>query len=275
MKNLLYSTKEFADLCGVKKQTLYHYDDIGLLKPKLVEENSYRKYSFEQYQDFLLISCLKEAGMSLQEIKDYLFLEDEEEKSQLVSRKLEALDDKINHLIHVRKILSSSFGASGLRFGDFDSKREIIRLEERPEIKMWATKALDEMNDQELVEGVAKLVKEVELYAVTLKSEDVMNDILDIQKQLLILKTPKINEVKAKELGLVEFVRPAGIYGVTAQMSGETPADTYGRLKKSMEEFYEIPGEYFYEEYSPVSNDVVAPLTIAVQLIQTKEIEFI
>ena len=77
------------------------------------------------------------------------------------------------------------------------------------------------------------------------------------------------------ELGLIEFVRPAGIYGVTAQMSGETPADTYGRLKKSMEEFYEIPGEYFYEEYSPVSNDVVAPLTIAVQLIQTKEIEFI
>lgn len=273
MKNFLYSTKEFAELCGVNKQTLYHYDDIGLLKPKLVEENAYRRYSFEQYQDYLLISCLKEAGMSLQEIKGYMFLDDEEEKSALVSKKLDALDDKINHLIHVRKILSSSFGASGLRFGDFDTKREIIRLEQRPEIKMWATKPLDEMNDKELVEDVAKLIKEVELYAVTLKSEDVMNDILDVQKQLLILKTPKLNNEKANKLGLQEFIRPEGVYGVTAQMSGETPADTYNRLKKSMKEFYEVPGEYFYEEYSPVSNDIVAPLTVAVQLIQTKEIK--
>ena len=109
MKNFLYSTKEFADLCDVNKQTLYHYDAIGLLKPKYVCENSYRKYSFEQYQDFLLISCLKEAGMSLQEIKDYLFLDDEAKKSELVSKKLDVLDEKINHLIHVRKILSSPF----------------------------------------------------------------------------------------------------------------------------------------------------------------------
>lgn len=274
MKNLLYSTKEFADLCGINKQTLYHYDAVGLLKPCTVEENSYRKYSFEQYQDYLLISCLKEAGMSLEEIKNYLFLEDEDEKTKLVSAKLEALDEKINHLIHVRKILSSSFGAAGLRFGTFDSRKEIIRLEERPEIHMWASKTLDEMSDKEMVEDVARLIKEAELYAVTLDSKDVMNGILDKQKQLLVLKTPKMNAVRAKELGLEPFVRPAGLYGITAQMPGETASDVYSRLKKSMEDFYEIPGEYFYEEYSPVSNDIVAPLTVAVQLIQTKEISF-
>ena len=45
----LYTTGQFAELCGVKKQTLFHYDDIGLLVPALVEDNGYRRYSYSQY----------------------------------------------------------------------------------------------------------------------------------------------------------------------------------------------------------------------------------
>lgn len=29
----LYRISEFASLCGVTKHTLYHYDEIGLLRP--------------------------------------------------------------------------------------------------------------------------------------------------------------------------------------------------------------------------------------------------
>ena len=36
------TTGEFAKLCGVKKQTLFHYDQIGILKPELSGENGYR-----------------------------------------------------------------------------------------------------------------------------------------------------------------------------------------------------------------------------------------
>ena len=43
MDEKLYTTGQFADMCGVKKQTLFHYDDIGILKPVLVEENGYRR----------------------------------------------------------------------------------------------------------------------------------------------------------------------------------------------------------------------------------------
>ncbi|WP_374043130.1 MerR family DNA-binding transcriptional regulator [uncultured Clostridium sp.] len=31
-----YSTGEFAELCGVNKKTLFHYDDIDLLKPEKI-----------------------------------------------------------------------------------------------------------------------------------------------------------------------------------------------------------------------------------------------
>ena len=39
-------TAAFAALCGVKKDTLLHYDRIGLLKPSRVGENGYRYYDF-------------------------------------------------------------------------------------------------------------------------------------------------------------------------------------------------------------------------------------
>ena len=43
-----YTTGEFAELCGIKKKTLFHYDDIDLFKPEKVMSNGYRYYSHEQ-----------------------------------------------------------------------------------------------------------------------------------------------------------------------------------------------------------------------------------
>ena len=48
MDKHLFKTAEFAALCGVKKDTLLHYDHIGLLKPQRVGENGYRYYSARQ-----------------------------------------------------------------------------------------------------------------------------------------------------------------------------------------------------------------------------------
>ena len=33
-----FKTGEFAKLCHIKKQTLFHYDDIGLLSPEIKTE---------------------------------------------------------------------------------------------------------------------------------------------------------------------------------------------------------------------------------------------
>lgn len=67
----VFTTGEFAKLCRTTKDTLLHYDHIGLLKPQIVEENSYRKYTSEQFFEFDLIRVLRQAGSSLQEIKQY------------------------------------------------------------------------------------------------------------------------------------------------------------------------------------------------------------
>lgn len=71
-KSALFSTGEFAKLCGVKKHTLFHYDDIGLLKPSYVDERGFRYYSPRLLRRFNMIHILQTPGLSLEEIKSYL-----------------------------------------------------------------------------------------------------------------------------------------------------------------------------------------------------------
>ena len=68
----IFTTGAFAKLCKTTKETLFHYDRMGLLKPRYVSQNGYRHYGIEQFFDFDLITTLKETGSSLQEIREYL-----------------------------------------------------------------------------------------------------------------------------------------------------------------------------------------------------------
>lgn len=66
----MYAGK-FAQVCQTTKDTLRHYDEIGLLKPASINENGYRVYSASQIIDFLTIASLQDAGCSLEEIRNF------------------------------------------------------------------------------------------------------------------------------------------------------------------------------------------------------------
>ena len=66
---LYFTTGEFARILGVRKHTLFHYDEIGLFSPALKEENGYRYYFVWQMDMFEVIRALQKLGMSLGEIK--------------------------------------------------------------------------------------------------------------------------------------------------------------------------------------------------------------
>ncbi|BBI33555.1 MerR family transcriptional regulator [Cohnella abietis] len=105
-----FTTSEFAKVCGVTKHTLFHYDDIGILKPEIVKENGYRYYSYLQFFTFDIIAVLKETGTSLQEIKEYInnqntshFLSILKQKQQQLveeQRKLERMNSLLLGAIH-------------------------------------------------------------------------------------------------------------------------------------------------------------------------------
>ncbi len=70
--NTHLTTGDFAKLCGVTKHTLFHYDEVGVFSPDVVDLNGYRYYSVVQIEVFQVIKMLKDVGMPLKEIKSYL-----------------------------------------------------------------------------------------------------------------------------------------------------------------------------------------------------------
>lgn len=66
------SAGRFAALVGTTKETLFHYDEIGLFVPKRREANGYRYYAMDQMETFDVIGMLRELGMPLAEIRNYL-----------------------------------------------------------------------------------------------------------------------------------------------------------------------------------------------------------
>lgn len=59
---------EFARLCGTTKNTLIHYDDLGILKPSQRGSNGYRGYTMDDYMTFTVVHAFAQAGFPLKDI---------------------------------------------------------------------------------------------------------------------------------------------------------------------------------------------------------------
>ena len=110
MEKHYFKTAEFAALCGVKKDTLLHYDHIGLLKPQWVGENGYRYYSARQLATYDLISALRRLDTPLAEIRDYLtrrspealldLLREKEADLEAERKRLRRMGERLRETIH-------------------------------------------------------------------------------------------------------------------------------------------------------------------------------
>ena len=90
--DMYFTTGEFAEIAGVSKHTLYHYDEIGIFSPAVKEDNGYRYYFVWQLESFQTIRVLQKLGMPLKEIKEY-------RKNPGVERMLPVLLEKEKELL--------------------------------------------------------------------------------------------------------------------------------------------------------------------------------
>jgi|SRR5690554_3488741 len=114
------STSEFAKVCGVTKHTLFHYDDVGVLKPAFTDDKGYRYYTLKQLSTYDIIVVLKEMNTSLKDIKSYLdnqntdsFIEILQQRSmqlEIERKKLERTDKMIRNTLRMTaQALTNSF----------------------------------------------------------------------------------------------------------------------------------------------------------------------
>lgn len=104
----LIRSGQFAELCQTTKETLRHYRSIGLLEPVAVGENGYALYSPLQLSDFLLISALKTAGCSLDEVRSYLADPAAENLRPVIEERIAAIEEQRRALLHQQRFLQNT-----------------------------------------------------------------------------------------------------------------------------------------------------------------------
>ncbi|UQZ88111.1 hypothetical protein C4J81_02345 [Deltaproteobacteria bacterium Smac51] len=114
-KKKYLTTGQFAKMCGTTKDTLFHYDREGILKPKLVSANGYRRYQAEQFFEFDLICVLKDAGSSLEDIRGYMSGYDAEHLLTILDEKTRDLENqqrrvakRLQTIKHISKVTRSA-----------------------------------------------------------------------------------------------------------------------------------------------------------------------
>lgn len=128
--NKYFNTGEFAKLCNVKKQTLFHYDDIGIFSPEIKDENGYRYYSYQQFDVFNVISILKEINMPLKEIKIYLDNRTPDGLIGLFEEKIVQVDKEIDDLKRIRSLMETKIALTKKARSIDYSKISIEHLDE-------------------------------------------------------------------------------------------------------------------------------------------------
>lgn len=99
---------EFARLCGVSKHTLFHYDEVGVVRPSREAENGYRWYSTDQFYAMDLVETLQATGMTLAEIKAYRESCTPEKFLALLEEQQRALAKEQEKLARMQRVLKAT-----------------------------------------------------------------------------------------------------------------------------------------------------------------------
>lgn len=102
--------KEFAKLCQCSIYTLRYYDEVDLLKPRMVNDQSgYRYYTQDQIDRFIEIKELQDIGFTVQEIKEMDSLT-HQEIADLILKKVNYLQKRLEKsIVLMKKYIESDY----------------------------------------------------------------------------------------------------------------------------------------------------------------------
>ncbi len=100
-------TGDFAKLCNTNKRTLIHYDEIGLFQPNYTDEKGYRYYTERQCDTFFFICHLKDLGMPLKEIKEYVLERSPKSYLELLETQQKKIEKELEKLNQMKEIIQT------------------------------------------------------------------------------------------------------------------------------------------------------------------------
>ncbi|TDL84741.1 MerR family transcriptional regulator [Vibrio vulnificus] len=243
-----FTTGEFAKLCNVKKQTLIHYDEIGLLTPDIKNDKGYRYYSYQQFEVFSVIALLKEFNMPLKEIKWFLTNRSPMELIELFKEKTIELEKKIKSLHRVQKIIETKISLTEKAICMDDSQ---ITLELQEEEQLFLSESILNSSDAEFLKSTSDFIdfcNENEFYkgfpiGTMITKENIIEGNHDDYSFLY-------TKVMEKHPASAFYSKPKGLYVVAYHKgSYKNISETYERILQFMESENLNLKSFAYEEY--------------------------
>ena len=105
VNGITLSISEFAELSRTTRDTLRHYDRIGLLSPMSRGENNYRYYCSSQLAVINVIRTLQVTGMTLEEIKKLKDIRTPELADEVFTQQIDKIDAVIDEWIQAKKLV--------------------------------------------------------------------------------------------------------------------------------------------------------------------------
>lgn len=241
---------EFAKICGVKKATLIHYAQMGLLTPAKVGDNGYSYYLPSQLYDFELINVLKSLNVPLADIKDYI-----ENKNGDIPACEAILKNKLKEIEEIQKRISSAKSLIENTIKDLDDmKNQTIGVVEeitfdKPDYLYVYDMPYRDADSAYVIGKTREVIAHIQ--------DSFMNE--DINVVEVVLHEDIMNETFRKTYGAFRarnsvnpndervIVKPAGTYLTIADKSGGNQiAGLYRTLKQYADDRgYKIVGNAF------------------------------
>ena len=107
---MFYTIGEMARIMQVQPSTLRYYDKEGLLPFVERSEGGIRMFKESDYEGLCIISCLKNSGMPLKDIREFMSMVQRgdasiEERLQLIKKQQAAMAEQMESLQKIMRIL--------------------------------------------------------------------------------------------------------------------------------------------------------------------------
>jgi len=129
MRNLL-PIGQFSQICHLSTRILRHYDEIGLLKPALIDpETGYRYYSITQTIDAEKIRLLRSLDISLENIRAIINETDIEKINEYLNEYKQVVKNRINKYYEILDFLEELINKKETKFMNYDVKTKHVEAQ--------------------------------------------------------------------------------------------------------------------------------------------------
>lgn len=104
-ENHKLAISDFSRITGISRYNLIFYDKIDLLKPHQRDDNGYRLYSRTQLDTAFVIVALREIGVSIETIKQYVQERNTEAMLALFHKQSKVIQQEIDKLKRLKKMM--------------------------------------------------------------------------------------------------------------------------------------------------------------------------